>query len=507
LEKAVRGLRTEAAAFADDGPRQAIRLQERIRQTALEISKDELDALEHAASMPFGAEARGELLKRLQVLKERILNELVRAEQTRPKQAVPPEVELFFTKVLSALRSTIENGIYSKEDALCEFTDRLEIDPEAARRMIENYTSVFAATCQQAAGSRVRDAKNLLKDGPSARFDTVLVDEAARANPLDLFIPMAMADRRIILVGDHRQLPHILDESVERSLQGEATEATKDALGKSLFERLFHSLRNREAKDGASRVITLDTQYRMHPRLGEFVSTTFYERHGEPVIRSGRSADDFPLDVPGFEGRVAAWVDVPGGKGEAQERRGGGNRSWSRRSEARRTADLAKKLMDSAPHLSVGIITFYSGQVYEIRKQLLSLGVLERALEEDDDERFQPSSRYAKTEDRKQERFRLGTVDSFQGIEFDVVLLSVVRSNRGQVPAAPGEEREKALWKRYGFLRLENRLCVAMSRQRRLLCVVGDRGMVDEGSEAKEAAYGLYSFWRLTGEEPHGTRV
>lgn len=506
LEKAARGLRTDAAAFADDGPRQSIRLQERAKQAAFPISDDEADALEQASSLLPGAEAGRELLQRLQDLKDRILDTLVRTEHTPHKQAVHPEVESFFAKVLSALRSTIENGVYSKEDALCEFADRLEGDAAAARRMIENYTSVFAATCQQAAGRRVSEAKNLLKDGPSARFDTVIVDEAARANPLDLFIPMAMAGRRIVLVGDHRQLPHILDESVERSLQGGATAATREALGKSLFERLFYSLRNREAKDRASRVITLDTQYRMHPRLGEFVSTTFYERHGESAIHPGRLADDFPLDVPGFDGRVAAWVDVPCGKGDAQERRAGGGRSWSRKSEARRTAELAKKLMDSAPNLSIGIITFYSGQVSEIQKQLISLGVLESVPEEKDDERFRPSSHYAQTMDRRQERFRLGTVDSFQGIEFDVVLLSVVRSNRDQVPAAPGEEREKALWKRYGFLRLENRLCVAMSRQRRLLCVIGDRGMA-ESSEATEAAYGLHNFWKLTGEEPHGTRV
>jgi len=46
-------------------------------------------------------------------------------------------------------------------------------------------------------------------------YDTVVVDEAARANPLDLFIPLAKAKRRIILVGDHRQLPHIIDRELE----------------------------------------------------------------------------------------------------------------------------------------------------------------------------------------------------------------------------------------------------------------------------------------------------
>lgn len=507
LEKAARGQRTDPIAFADDGPRQAARLQERLRQAAFATTSEEAEALERAASAPPGVGVEVAVLQQLQRLRGRILDDLVRTERLQERQPIPPEVDTLLVKVLSALRSTIENTPCSKEDALFEFADRLEGDADAASRMIEAYTSVFAATCQQAAGRRVSEAKNLGKDGTSARFDTVIVDEAARANPLDLFIPMTMACRRIVLVGDHRQLPHILDESVERSLQSGATAASREALGKSLFERLFHSLRNREAKDGASRVITLDSQYRMHPRLGEFVSRTFYERWDpNEKIGAGRSEADFPLDVPGFEGRVAAWVSVPGGTGEAKERRAGGGRSCSRRAEARRVAALAKTIMDSAPNLSVGIITFYSGQVAEIQEQLLGLGVLEHVPGEEDDVRCQPTSCYSQTADRNQERFRLGTVDSFQGIEFDVVLLSIVRSNREHVPADPSEARERALWKRYGFLRLENRLCVAMSRQRRLLCVVGDPSMA-EGSDAKDAAFGLHSFWNLTGEEPHGTRV
>lgn len=62
-------------------------------------------------------------------------------------------------------------------------------------------------------------------------FESVIIDEAARANPLDLFIPMAKAERRIILVGDHRQLPHILEDDVEKELT-KSTFDTQDALKK-----------------------------------------------------------------------------------------------------------------------------------------------------------------------------------------------------------------------------------------------------------------------------------
>ena len=65
------------------------------------------------------------------------------------------------------------------------------------------------------------------------------------------------------------------------------------------------------------------------------------------------------------------------------------------------------------------------------------------------------------------DRIRVGTVDAFQGKEFDVVFLSVVRSNR-----------EEEMRRRVGFLDNENRLCVAFSRAKRLLVAVGDASTV-----------------------------
>ena len=53
--------------------------------------------------------------------------------------------------------------------------------------------------------------------------------------------------------------------------------------------------------------------------------------------------------------------------------------------------------------------------------------------------------------------YKVGTVDAFQGMEFDVVFLSVVRTNK------------KA---NFGFLTSFNRMCVSMSRQKKALIVV-----------------------------------
>lgn len=94
------------------------------------------------------------------------------------------------------------------------------------------------------------------------------------------------------------------------------------------------------------------------------------------------------------------------------------------------------------------------------------------------------------------ERVRVDTVDAFQGKEFDVVLLSMVRSNG--LPEGDG----LALRRKYGRLMLENRLCVAMSRQRRLLIVVGDPEML-KGPHAARELRGLMAFRQLC-EGSHG---
>jgi hypothetical protein len=55
----------------------------------------------------------------------------------------------------------------------------------------------------------------------------------------------------------------------------------------------------------------LDTQYRMHPTLGDFISKQFYESVGLDVLHSGRPAQDFAHTIPGYQGKCAAWLDVP----------------------------------------------------------------------------------------------------------------------------------------------------------------------------------------------------
>lgn len=478
--KAVRALRTEAAAFGDDGPRNAGRVLVRLKNVGVyDEAKHQVlsDAAEWTAddTPPFLAE--------LKSLQDKFIDQLA-AEKPVGAPLVHADLEMLLPEIVDALYSKARESAGGEDAVLYEYLNDLEHDVDGVRDAVRNYTVVLAATCQQSVGFQMSQAK-----GEDTVFANVIVDEAARANPLDLFIPMSLAERRIILVGDHRQLPHILEPDIESQLEHSVAEATTTALRRSLFERLFQAMKEREAKDGIKRTVTLDQQYRMHPVLGSFVSDTFYAPYGEGFA-SPRRPEEFIHDLPGYAGRVAAWADMPLSRGREQ-----GGQSKRRPAEAEWIAKEVERLATVRRDLSFGVISFYAAQADEVLRAMEKRGMSERL----DDGSYRVKDAWRETrggDGRLIERLRVGTVDAFQGKEFDVVFLSMTRSN--DLPVTD----ERSLRRKLGHLMLENRLCVAMSRQQRLLIVVGDAAML-RGEASEKALRGLVAFRELCGGK-HG---
>lgn len=473
LVRCVRALRCDARSFADDGPRNADRLA---REFTRAERCDELAKTLLEAAARWSGHGQPPFLDDLRALRRRLLLELLPPDRT---EDTIPRVRTDVLALLSNVRDYLEQRQNTSRDAADEATWRflatLEGDPEAVKRAVISYTSVFAATCQQSARQELAELKG------SEGYDTVVVDEAARAMPLDLFIPMARAKRRIVLVGDHRQLPHLLDQELERELEEALStgkseaERTSEMLSESLFERLFKDLKKREDRDGFSRIVTLDEQYRMHPVLGQFVSDQFYKPHGE-AFGSPRPASDFVHSLPGYNG-PASWLSVPRKLGAERE-----GQSKSRPVEAHALVAELKRLMDSREgrELTFGVISFYKQQVKTIEDALVEAGIVARA--DDATEIVEPYRELLLPNGRVAERLRFGTVDAFQGMEFDVVFLSMVRSNTRGV---------------FGHITSPNRLCVAMSRQKRLLIVTGDDGML-RAPNAPKAISPLIEFHKLS---------
>jgi superfamily I DNA and/or RNA helicase len=299
-------------------------------------------------------------------------------------------------------------------DALRRFEQRLVDDPTVVPEVLARYANAVGSTVSQAVGRDMRELHD--------QFDTVIVDEAARANPLDMLVALAIG-RRIILVGDQEQLPHMLEPRLEAAVHGGRAMDASAVLRQSLFSRLW-DLYATCPPGGITRVQRLNDQFRMHPVIGRLISDTFYGG----TLKSETDAEALANNTGLFDGKPLAFVHV-GGAAETGR--------YHRRPEAEKLADRVDALLDSlgGADWTVGVISFYAQQVGLLRQ----LG----------EERGWPA------------RVSIGTVDAFQGREFDAVFLSCVRA-RGEV----------------GFLAMPNRLNVAMSRARRLLVAFGHVGTV-----------------------------
>ena len=333
---------------------------------------------------------------------------------------------------------------------------RESVEFKSIRNAMMRYAVTYSATTQQ---SKSAAFINMLGN-ENFGFDYVIVDEAARANPLDLFIPMTLARKKVILVGDHRQLPQLVDQNILEQMEDDTEKIAelKHSMELSLFESLWSYLKNAR-NDGIERTVTLNVQYRMPKKLGDFVSEYFYGKGQE--ILTGKNPQDCKHFVSRYkkndgECKCAVWENVDGKES--------GRRSKQNESEARCIVDRLKEIVQETNE-TIGVIASYSAQVKLIEKMIQEIPVLNDAV------------------NRRQ--LEIGSIDAFQGKQFDIVFFSVVRNNN---------------FNGFGFLTMDNRLNVAFSRQKKLLVVVGNRRMFST-DEAKKHVPALNAFIHLADSE------
>jgi superfamily I DNA/RNA helicase len=467
LLDAVRRLRIGPESCADDGPERATDALDDLKDVLEENERDLLDK----ASLWRDEDGIPPFLKDLAALKKKLLIRFT----APPVFRVDKQNDEIIALAKEAIKNIKVSGLSAKDAksaALAEFLAELESNPYGMIDAVSDYSFAFAATCQQSVNRQMQRQKGITGDDADQKmeYEFVIVDEAARVSPRDLMVPLAQG-KRIILVGDHRQLPHIIDDEVARQMEkGETGEEESEWLKKSMFQYLFSErLKTLEQKDNIQRRVTLDKQYRMHPLLGAFISRNFYERFDpSETFASGRHESDFAHKLPDTENKPAIWLDVPVARGKHQR----SGTSWTRPAEAAAIARQLQVWMNSADgeSLTFSVISFYKAQAELIKRQLGKIT---------DDDR----------------KLRIGTVDSFQGMEFDVVFLSMVRTMPQKWTLRDGEEEEQAR-SLFGHLCLYNRLNVSMSRQKKLLVVAGDSELLQSSLAAKFIP-GLVDFFHL----------
>lgn len=306
-------------------------------------------------------------------------------------------------------------------------------------------------------------------------FDTVIMDEASKATPPELLMPLCFGTKSIV-IGDHRQLPPMLNERSFREalldLETEKAQSLADEIDRSFVDTSQFKRMILNPQVSSTIKATFNTQYRMHPHINNVISQ-FYENDECGGLCCGldmKRVDSPDLSDPqsryhGFysEGFITPdvhtiWVNV-----DAPESTDGSSKINLTEIEAinKVIAKLKKssgfdsymKHWDSLDsdvkrneEKEIGVISFYGKQVRKIRESVL------------------PFAR------RNGIRIKMNTVDKFQGMERNIVIVSTVRSDKSDT----GNGRIVSN-KESGFAKSPERLNVALSRARRLLIVVGNK--------------------------------
>lgn len=261
-------------------------------------------------------------------------------------------------------------------------------------------------------------------------FDMVIIDEASKSTPPDIILPMLKA-KKIVLVGDHKQLPPFIDSDAYDELENDDPQL-KQLIRISLFEELYE-------KAGDSMKTMLFRQYRMHRDIAALINQFYMDTDAG---RLESPASEFKkhccqgLEIS--EDNHVLWYETPCGEDYYERQR---NKSFYNVYETECVKKilciLEKNLTENGCKKSIGIITFYDAQVKLIEETIVNSGFYKR---------FGHLS------------IRIGSVDKFQGMEEDIIILSFVRNNPGHM---------------IGFAKDSRRINVAMSRARELLIIVG----------------------------------
>lgn len=307
-----------------------------------------------------------------------------------------------------------------------------------------NYTSFLARSSSVVAGTCVGVGKQALGivDVP---YDWVIVDEAARASPMELVVAM-QAGKRVLLVGDHLQLPPSYPQSVEAEAAKLLGVSRKDFRRINNFKSAFSS------NYGQAAGRTLRIQYRMASAINTLVSHCFYS---DSPLEVGRDApgDEYQL-LPAFLSKQVVWVDTQD-QGRSAFHRSAGTHEGALVNEVEASAvvEVVRAIvsssnfvqrvteLDTSGEALIGVIAMYAAQRDLIRRKLeqadWAVGL--------------------------RDLFTVGTVDSYQGKENRIIVLSVVRNSAGDG--------------HIGFLSDPERINVAMSRAKDRLVIVSSSAM------------------------------
>ena len=257
------------------------------------------------------------------------------------------------------------------------------------------------------------------------------------------------AIRKFILIGDHKQLPAVVQQSdTEVIVEDETLKAIHlNSCANSLFERLILTER---AAGRTDFIGTLHKQGRMHPDIADFANRKFYAKEQlecvplahqlEKTLPYNEASEDETDDVL----KAYRMIFIP-----SKPCRQLNISEKVNTEEARIIADLLRRLHrqlsnDFEPQKSVGVIVPYRNQIAMIRKEIEKLGIPEL------------------------EEISIDTVERYQGSQRDIILYSFTIQSRYQLDFLTANTFHE------DGQPIDRKLNVALTRARKQLILTGN---------------------------------
>jgi superfamily I DNA and/or RNA helicase len=398
--------------------------------------------------------------------KRKILTHMMRMENSIKKvmDNVYEDICLLENDVDNYIQIFIDNLLLVDEPEFREYKDYMINTANECKKASFNEADVIVTTLVSSNNFYINNIKN--------KFSLLVVDEASQATELISLIPFCYNIPKAILIGDSKQLPPTVINNEIRTQNYDC----------SFFQRLEFNSPNS--------VHLLNIQYRMHPMISKLSSQCFYSNgiiNGENVT-SKKWEKDWYQNNSDF-GPVM-FYDV---KGFSNNNNGSLNNS----KEANHILDFITDFIQNPESIGynskISIISPYRAQVNLIKYKLKNyyrsiLKKFDNVLDLEEFKKLNLSEKKTnlkldlkdKVNGKKNKnilkRFNIldninvNTVDSYQGQESDIVILSCVRSNTRSL----------------GFLRDKRRLNVSITRARFSLIIFGDSETLCKDKEWKK---------------------
>lgn len=317
-------------------------------------------------------------------------------------------------------------------------------------------------------------------------FDVSIMEECGKSSGIELISPMMVSTKRV-LIGDYRQLPAFFEQHIQKivlnptnfDIQLVLDQLQKNGFKKSIIYDLDLSIKSIDRQSNSVYLKSLDkffslfkslcisaegirsrgqdsfgslinTQHRMHPEISRIISNAVY---------AGRLKDDedkakhYSETIPFYfqssmlkdlnKNNALIWVDIPDKNSKLGIKQFENNNT--NQAEISIIKEILTKIRSNCEkQYSIRVLSPYKNQVSMINK-IIDVSKIDNCFKDS-----------LESQDLAQ------TVDSFQGDQADVIIISLVRHNSHQ-----------PITSALGFLTDMRRMNVLLSRAKYKMIIVG----------------------------------